>query len=156
MKAKLHLVTDGEERRGDKPESVHELFEAGVNEGRLDRIVRLYDTGAILVEKDGSVVAGAAAIGEYFRRLLSLKPVIRLRTVDTIDTGEVAVLVSDWTLKGTKPDGSEVAGNGRTYDIVRRTPDGTWRVAVDNPWGAVLPDRGKGEARPEEKRHLRR
>lgn len=144
MKARLHLVTDTEERHTEGPESIHELFESGVNEGRLDRIVRLYDPGAILVEKDGRVFSGAAAISDYFRGLLSLRPVIRIRPIDTIDSGEVAVLVSDWTLMGTAPDGSKIAESGRTYDIVRRRPDGTWRVAVDNPWGAVLPDRTKG------------
>jgi len=53
------------------------------------------------------------------------------------------VLVAEWKMTGTAPDGSQVSDHGHTYDIVRRQSDGTWKIVVDNPWGAFLPEQGK-------------
>lgn len=124
------------------PESVHELFEVFVNEGDLESILCLYEPDAALVERTGKVVSGAGAIRESLRSLLSLKPKMRIQRLSTIDAGDVAVLISDWQVTGVAPDGSTVTNGGRTYDIVRRQADGTWRTIVDNPFGVVLPDKG--------------
>ena len=36
---------------------------------------------------------------------------------------------------GTGADGSEVNLTGQTSDVVRRQPDGTWLLVIDNPFG---------------------
>jgi len=138
------------------PESVHELFEAFVNEGNLERILHLYEPRAALVQRTGRVVSGAGAIRESLRSLLSIKPKMRIQRLSTIDAADVAVLISDWQVTGMAPDGSTVSEAGRTYDIVRRQANGTWRVVVDNPFGVMLPKKGGnsdqkpqiGEGRP--------
>jgi ketosteroid isomerase-like protein len=66
---------------------------------------------------------------------------MRLLRLGKIEAGDIVVLISDWQMTGTSPDGSAVSDSGRTYDIVRRQPDDTWRVVVDNPWGTVVAPR---------------
>ena len=121
------------------PEAVHEAFENLVNNNDLDQIMSLYEPGAALMDRDGKVISGVNAIGEYLRGLLSIQPTIRIKRLKKIDTGHVAVLISEWILEGTGPDGSQVTDKGYTYDIVRQQSNGNWKIVVDNPWGIVIP-----------------
>lgn len=146
--AKPHAAREAGKIRSAPPESAHELFERFVNEGDLDRIARLYEPDAALVDRDGSIVSGNASIAKYMRGLLSLRPKMQIRPLRTIEAGDVAVLLSEWEMQGTAPDGSAISGGGHTYDIVRRRPDGTWKIVVDNPWGTLDSAGAKGTRQP--------
>ena len=52
-------------------------------------------------------------------------------------TGDLALLINEWTMQATGPDGSPVQLTATTSDVVRRQPDGSWRVAIDNPYGTA-------------------
>ncbi len=119
------------------PEIVHEEFEERLNAGDLEGLCALYEPEAVMVERDGRLLRGLPAIRANLAGLLSIKPRITIERTHTIGTGDVAVLVSTWVVAGTGPDGKPISDSGRTYDTVRRRPDGTWRVVVDNPWGKV-------------------
>ncbi len=63
----------------------------------------------------------------------------------TYTADEIALLVVDWTITGTCPDGSPVDLAGTATDVARRGSDGYWRYLIDNPFrhrrGPVSPDR---------------
>ncbi len=120
-----------------KPESVLDLFEVLVNRGDIEGLVALYEPAAALVERDGRIVKGARAIQDHLIGLLSVKPKMGMRHVLTLDAGDVAVVVSKWQMDGVGSDGAPVTDKGQTYDVVRRQPDGSWRIVVDNPWGTM-------------------
>lgn len=50
-------------------------------------------------------------------------------------TDDVALVVNRWTLDGTRPDGQPVNLAGRSADVLRPSPNGEWRIVIDNPWG---------------------
>ncbi|WP_457027959.1 YybH family protein [Kitasatospora sp. P5_F3] len=55
----------------------------------------------------------------------------------TYTADEIALLVVDWTITGTGPDGSPVDLTGTATDVARRGPDGYWRYLIDNPFGTA-------------------
>lgn len=134
--------------RLNSPDSVHKMFEGLLNEGNLDRILQIYEPGAVVVDRDGKLVSGSKAIGEYLRGLLALKPKMQITRLHKIEAGDVVILMSDWQMTGRAPDGSTVTDSGHTYDIVRRQKDGTWKVVVDNPYGVTASTRiGSSESK---------
>jgi ketosteroid isomerase-like protein len=48
----------------------------------------------------------------------------------------VALVLNRWSMQGEGPDGP-VAMSGTSTDVLRRRPDGTWGVLIDDPWGAA-------------------
>ena len=124
--------------RADSPEEVHILFETYVNEGRLDDLAALYEEEAVLLEHD-SFVIGTDAITSFLAGFISGKPRISIRYLNTVTAGDVAAVMSQWKLSAERPDGSTVEDCGRSYDVMRRQTDGSWKVVLDSPW-AKIPD----------------
>jgi ketosteroid isomerase-like protein len=51
--------------------------------------------------------------------------------------GDIALLIVDWSMRGTARDGSAVDMGGTATDVVRRGADGRWRYVIDNPHGTA-------------------
>jgi ketosteroid isomerase-like protein len=79
------------------------------------------------------VVEGREAIRQALRELLALRPTMVAETVEVLQADDVALVVNEWTMTGTALDGSEVRQGGRSADVARRQPDGSWLVLVDKP-----------------------
>jgi len=118
-----------------KPEEVHRLFAQAFNAGDSNAIMSLYEPDAILVPQPGQMVRGHAAIRQALTGFLAMKPRFAFQSGKTLESNDIALLFSKWTLMGTGPDGSAVALTGQTTDVVRRQKDGTWLLAIDNPFG---------------------
>src|SRR5215510_2174749 len=115
------------------PEALMRAFTDLVHAGDLDGLVALYEPAAVFEPRPGVVVEGPDAIRRELSDLLALRPVMVAETVEVLQADDVALVVNDWTLTGTAPDGSEVRQGGRSADVVRRRPDGSWFVLVDKP-----------------------
>ena len=48
-----------------------------------------------------------------------------------------ALVINKWILRGTQPNGTPITMSGQSADVLRRQQDGTWRVLIDDPWGAL-------------------
>src|SRR5437016_3696508 len=102
------------------PTSAHRDFERYVNDGNMESLLALYERGAALVQRDGTVLAGCDAIAGMLRQLLAMKAQIKIEPRETIRSADIAVLISDWQMTAQAPDGTQVTDTGHTYDIVRR------------------------------------
>jgi ketosteroid isomerase-like protein len=90
----------------------------------------------VLVARPGVPVTGperAAANG----RLQALGVPIEVHPRHVYVADDIALLVVDWMIEGTGPDGTPVHVSGTATDVARRGPDGTWRYVIDNPWGTA-------------------
>ncbi len=118
------------------PEAVHAEWMKAFNAGNLAAMVALYEPDAAVVsEPGGDVVSGLPALKENLEGYLSLGGQIDLRLQRCIRSSDLAILYSGWAMNGHAPDGSEVSKRGQTTDVVRRQEDGTWLLAIDNPFG---------------------
>ena len=111
---------------------LHHLWVEGVNQGDLDA---LYEPEAALVSAPGTIVIGSAAIREANTAILALNPRATLEHLAAVRSGDLALLISRWSVDGTGPDGEPVHVSSQTADVARRQADGTWRFAIDNPGG---------------------
>ncbi len=119
------------------PEAVHAEWMKAFNDGNLVGMVALYEPdSAVVSEPGGDVVSGLPALKENLEGYLSLGGQVDLRLQRCIRSSDLAILYSGWTMNGEAPDGSEVSMKGQTSDVVRRQEDGTWLLAIDNPFGS--------------------
>ena len=119
-----------------KPEDCDNLLIEALNTGDLEAAVACYEPDASFVVEPGKVVTGHAAIREVLESWLALKPKLTIEA-NAVQSGDVALLRSKWTLKGTgSDDGKPVEMSGNGTEVVRRQTDGSWLFIIDNPAGA--------------------
>jgi uncharacterized protein (TIGR02246 family) len=121
------------------PEEVHRLWAKAFSAHDLEAVMALYEPEATLIapgqEVPNLILTGAEAVREHLSGLLALKPKFELEFKKAVQAGDIALLFSEWTLSATDPDGNAVEMEGRTSDVVRRQPDGSWLVVIENPSG---------------------
>ncbi len=117
-------------------EVVVQIIEA-LNAADVEGALALYEPGATFVPEPGKAVTGPEAIRAVLNGFLALKPRLTVRVHQAVESGDLALVCSRWTLTGSGPDGSPVEMAGQGADIVRRQANGTWRFVVDNPFAAA-------------------
>jgi uncharacterized protein (TIGR02246 family) len=115
------------------PDEIHELFASGLNAGHAEAVAELFEPDAILVSDPEHIVRGRAAILDGLVNLLSIHPVLTLNAARVVRHGDLALLYSDWTIRGTNPDGSPFSADVRPTHVARRQSDGTWQIVIDDP-----------------------
>jgi uncharacterized protein (TIGR02246 family) len=115
------------------PVALMRTFTDRVHAGDLDGLIALYESGAVFEPRPGVVVEGREAIRQALGELLALRPTMVAETVEVLQADDVALVVNEWTMTGTAPEGSAVRQGGRSADVVRRQSDGSWLVLVDKP-----------------------
>jgi ketosteroid isomerase-like protein len=58
-----------------------------------------------------------------------------LKIKRVLQSSDLALVISEWSVSGTGPDGKPVNMAAKSADVLRQQADGTWRFAIDNPWG---------------------
>jgi uncharacterized protein (TIGR02246 family) len=118
------------------PEELPPLFARAFSAHDLEAALALYEPEATLIAQPGQVVTGTEAIREALSGLLALKPKYELEFKKAFQAGDIALLFSEWTLSATDPDGNAIEMAGRTADVARRQPNGTWLFVIDDPYGS--------------------
>lgn len=115
-------------------------FAERLSAGDLAGVLSLYEDDAVLLPDPGTVVAGPDGLRTGLAGYVALRPRLTSRSRRVFTAGDVALVVHEWQLSATLPDGTPLEQNGRATDVLRRQTDGTWRFLIDNPWGTMLLD----------------
>jgi uncharacterized protein (TIGR02246 family) len=119
----------------NSPDGVIRLFSNRLNERDVDGALALYEPEAAFVAEPGRWVAGRDEIRAALERFAALEPKLEGEVESVREAGGIALVINRWSLRGRGPDGPVEMG-GRSADVLRRQSDGSWRVLIDDPWGA--------------------
>ena len=122
------------------PQEMLDAFLERFNAGDVEGVLAHYESDAAFVDEPGKVVQGTDALRESISKFIAMKPTLTLTKTATILAGDIGTNCSKWTLTGTGPDGEPVSMEGVAIDVIRRQPDGSWKMVIDNPWGPAILD----------------
>ena len=116
-------------------EAYARLFRA-LNAADLDATIACFEASACFKSKSGRVARGAAELRDVYRITFAGKPRMEFTIHKIIPAGDdLALVVLDWTSKAVSPQGETRHLAGTAADILRRQPDGAWKLVLDNPYG---------------------
>ena len=118
-------------------ETVSALAQA-LNVGDLDAALSHYEPQGVLVAEPGSVAQGAPAVREALAAMLTSRPTLTTGAHEVLIAQDIAMIHTHWSMAATAPDGSAISLTGQSSDVLRRQPDGGWKIAIDNPWGTAV------------------
>lgn len=118
---------------GHDPADVYPALSKAFNAGDLDAIVACYEPEACFVSKSGRAYRGPLELRDLYRAMLSNRPQVKLdvRKI-TSSGGDLALVIVEWT-EWTSVEAKH--WTGIATDIVRKQPDGTWKLVLDIPYG---------------------
>ena len=117
------------------PEQVYEVLRDAFNAGDIERLMTLYEPGAVLVAQPGENMAGTEQVRAALESFLALNGQLTAELGTVVRAGDVALASANWSVTGTGPDGNPITLSGVSADVLRQQVDGNWRYVIDHPWG---------------------
>lgn len=103
----------------------------------IETALELFHTDSVMVDAAGVVHSGKDAIALELKKFFSLGLPINSTRRHLIVSGDIALQICDWRLRGTAQDGIEIDIGGTATDVICRRHDGIWRYIIDNPLGVL-------------------
>ncbi|MBD0742398.1 nuclear transport factor 2 family protein [Streptomyces sp. CBMA152] len=117
------------------PAQLPVAFEDALNRGDVGGVLALFAPGATMRTVTGEVIVGHLALRQEISGTVAARGRLTNIFRHALLGAESALLVTDWTLEVTAPDGERVVSTGTTANVACRDADGCWRFAVLNPLG---------------------
>lgn len=115
-----------------RAEDAHATLAAAFNTGDPAIVMSMYDTAGIIVPEPEKPVSGTEKFKEAIKAILSIKGKMEIKTVYCLQTGNIAVGRSEWSIT----DGTEVKVKAKGIEVMRQQADGTWKIVIDHAFGA--------------------
>ncbi|GAB0107686.1 hypothetical protein JMUB6875_66830 [Nocardia sp. JMUB6875] len=119
------------------PAALPALFEARLNAGDIEGVLSLFTPDATMRTTTGAIISGRDALHHEISGTVAAQGRLTNVPRHILDGGDTALLVTDWTMEITTPDGTRIAPTGTTANVARRLPTGEWGFAVLNPLGTA-------------------
>jgi uncharacterized protein (TIGR02246 family) len=116
-----------------RAQDAHTTLAAAFNTGNLATVLSMYDYNGIIVPEPGKPVSGKEKFEEAIKAILSIKGKMEIKTVYCLQTGNLAVGRSEWSIT----DGDEVKIKSKGIELMQQQPDGTWKIVIDHAFGAL-------------------
>ena len=120
-----------------EPQDWPHIFTERINAGDLDGVAALYEPDARFVSPSGETIVGREQMRRVLAGLIDAKTRMQCLVIKAVATGDVAVLYTDFQGTTVEASGKTVVINQKAIEVLRRQPDGTWRLIVGDPNGRV-------------------
>ena len=115
-----------------RAEDAHATLAAAFNTGDVATVMSMYDVTGIIVPEPNKPVSGQEKFAESIKAILSIKGKMEIKTVYCLQTGDLALGRSEWSIT----DGDEVKISAKGIEVMRQQTDGTWKIVIDQAFGA--------------------
>lgn len=115
-----------------RAEDAHASLAAAFNTGDVDTVMNMYDVNGVIVPEPGKPVSGKEQFEEAIKAILSIKGKMEIKTVYCLQTGNIAVGRSEWSIS----DGDEIKISAKGIEVMKEQADGGWKIVVDHAFGA--------------------
>jgi ketosteroid isomerase-like protein len=105
------------------------------NNGNIDFLMTLYESDACLAVKPDQVVRGLENIRKGMKGFIDMGAKLEARVKRELQANEIVLMITEWSINGTEPDGKPIHLTGRGAVVLRRQADGGLLIVVENPWG---------------------
>ncbi|MEU3714376.1 YybH family protein [Streptomyces catenulae] len=112
-------------------ETQNEIFIQVFNSGDGELFNRLYRDDSIS-NFSGEPLTGAARLA-FFKEFLATEPTLEATVTHAYVAGDAALIGVDYRIETKGPDGAPLHLEGQCTDVLRRTADGRWLMAIDRP-----------------------
>lgn len=127
------------------PEQLLKMLGERIVAKDIDGIIALHEPEAAIVDWDGSVIRGRAAIRTFYLEWFASNPVLTVNPRQTVIAGgwrawdnkvrqRTAAIMGDYSLEQDAADGTRESFTGNFCDTVQEQLDGTWLYVQDNPY----------------------
>jgi uncharacterized protein (TIGR02246 family) len=116
-----------------RAQDAHATLAAAFNTGDVATVLSMYDYNGIIVPEPGKPVSGKTQFEEAVKAILSIKGKMEIKTVYCLQTGNLAVGRSEWSIT----DGDEVKIKSKGIEVMQQQSDGTWKILIDHAFGAL-------------------
>lgn len=104
----------------------------------VSSLMNMYEPDACFVVQPTQIVTGIENIRQNLQSFIDMNGNLETKVTGVIQTSNLALVNTEWSFKGTGPDGRPINVAGKAVDLLRQQQDGTWRILIDNPWGTNL------------------
>jgi ketosteroid isomerase-like protein len=115
-----------------KAQDVHASLANAFNTGNVDIVMSMYDVTGIIVHEPGTSVSGKEKFEEAVKSILSIKGKMEIKTVYCLQTENIAVGRSEWSIT----DDGEVKISAKGIEVMKQQADGSWKIIIDHAFGA--------------------
>ena len=112
-------------------------YQDALNAGDADGVVALFRQDATMHTFTGNVLTDREALHAEAVQSIAAQARLANKPRSALVGGDTALIIVDWDLEATLPDGTEISPTGTTTAVARRSGDGSWRFAILNCQGAV-------------------
>jgi ketosteroid isomerase-like protein len=117
------------------PEELLDLQVEEFNIGNISFLMTLYEKEACFASKPGQVAKDVESIRKAFQSLIDMGCKLKTKPKRVLLASDLALLITEWSINGTEPDGKPINLTGRGTVVLRRQSDDTWLIVIENPWG---------------------
>ncbi len=110
------------------PEEICRHFQLHMSNGDLDSLLELYDAEAVFLTETGETLKGHGGIREALAPLARDKALFYYHVVQVIQSGEIALMHTDWEVTSPQPMSSYA------MEVAKKQADGSWRWLIGDPF----------------------